>query len=82
MLGEALDSPLSYTTGGSGTWTTEWGEGHNDTHAAYAPSLARGQESWMQTGALTRQKSVAVPNGTAVSNPCMDMGLRFSELRL
>jgi len=48
-LGEALDSPLTYTTGGSGNWTAEWGEGHDDINAAYAPSLAQGQESWMQT---------------------------------
>ena len=49
-LGEALDSPLTYTTGGSGNWTaTNGGEGHEDLNSAYAPSLAVGQESWMQT---------------------------------
>jgi len=49
-LGEALDSPLTYTTGGSGNWTTiNGGEGHEDLNSAYAPSLAQGQESWLQT---------------------------------
>jgi len=49
-LGEALDSPLTYTTGGSGNWTTiNGGEGHEDLNSAYAPSLAVGQESRMQT---------------------------------
>jgi RHS repeat-associated protein len=49
-LGEALDSPLTYTTGGSGNWTTtSWGEGHDDNNSAYSPSLAVGQESWLQT---------------------------------
>ncbi len=49
-LGEALDSPLPYTTGGSGNWTTiNGGEGHEDLNSAYSPSLAQGQESWLQT---------------------------------
>ncbi len=49
-LGDALESPLTYTTGGNGNWTAaNGGEGHEDLSAASSPSLAQGQESWMQT---------------------------------
>jgi RHS repeat-associated protein len=49
-LGDAMESPLTYTTGGDGDWTgANGGEGHDDMSAAHSPSLAQGQQSWMQT---------------------------------
>ncbi len=49
-LGDAMESPLTYTTGGNGSWTAaNGGEGHEDMSAASSPSLAQGQQSWLQT---------------------------------
>ncbi len=49
-LGDAVESPLTYTTGGNGNWTAaNGGEGHEDMSAPSSPSLAQGQESWLQT---------------------------------
>jgi RHS repeat-associated protein len=49
-LGDAMESPLTYTTGGDGNWTAaNGGEGHDDMSAAHSPSLAQDEQSWMQT---------------------------------
>ncbi len=49
-LGDAMESPLTYTTGGNGNWTAaNGGEGHEDLSAASSPSLTQGQQSWLQT---------------------------------
>ena len=47
-LGEAVDSLLAYTTGGSGNWAACSG-GYYGNDAAQSPTLSLDQESWLQT---------------------------------
>ena len=48
-LSEALDTSLSFTTGGSADWFSQTTTFHNDGDAAQSGDISGGQESWMQT---------------------------------
>ncbi len=48
-LSEALDTPLSFTTGGSADWFSQTTTSHYDGDAAQSGDISHDQESWMQT---------------------------------
>jgi glycoprotein endo-alpha-1,2-mannosidase len=48
-LSEALDSALSFTTGGSAGWRRETSMFHEDGDAARSGEIADGEESWLRT---------------------------------
>ena len=48
-LSDALDSTLTYTTGGDASWSGTASQGYHDGDAAQSGSIEDGQESWMQT---------------------------------
>jgi hypothetical protein len=48
-LSEALDTSLSFTTGGSGDWVCQSTTTYYDGDATQSGSISHAQESWMQT---------------------------------
>jgi len=48
-LSEALDTALSFTTGGSADWFSQTTTSRYDGDAAQSPDISHRQESWMQT---------------------------------
>jgi RHS repeat-associated protein len=48
-LGQALESPLAYTTGGDAAWTVTQTAGHGDFDSAYSGELEADQSNWLQT---------------------------------
>ena len=48
-LGQALESPLAYTTGGDVAWTVSQTDGHGDFDCAYSGVLDPNQSNWLQT---------------------------------
>lgn len=50
-LGKAVDSLLTYTTGGSANWSAD-GPGHSDMDCARSGSIGDDQESWLQTAVV------------------------------
>ena len=48
-LSEAMDTALSFTTGGSADWLSQTATYYHDGDAAQSGDISHGQESWMQT---------------------------------
>ena len=48
-LSEALDTALSFTTGGSADWFAQTTTSYYDGDAARSPDISHSQDSWMQT---------------------------------
>ncbi len=48
-LSEALDTALSFTTGGSADWFSQTTTSHYDGDAAQSGDISHSQDSWMQT---------------------------------
>ncbi len=48
-LGQALESPLTYTTGGDAPWVVSQTAGHGDYDCVYSDDLAANQSNWLQT---------------------------------
>jgi hypothetical protein len=49
ILSEALDTDLSFTTGGSADWFSQTEKYYHDSDAAQSGDISREQESWIQT---------------------------------
>ena len=48
-IAQALDSPLTYTTGGDAPWVVSQTAGHGDYDSVYSNDLAANQSNWLQT---------------------------------
>jgi parallel beta-helix repeat protein len=48
-MSEALDTPLSFTTGGNADWFSQTMTSYHDGDAAQSGDISHNQESWMQT---------------------------------
>ena len=48
-LGQALESPLTYTTGGSKAWSVLYTDGQGDFDCGYSDDPGASQSNWLQT---------------------------------
>jgi RHS repeat-associated protein len=48
-LGQALESPLTYTTGGDAPWQVRQTDGHGDYDCVYSGSLGANQSNYLET---------------------------------